>query len=195
VPEIGSSPEYVRYLYAVLAHGGIGFSPFGVDDNGQGPAPDAASETRLAPLAQEYAMAGPMMRELVKWGFEGRLKAVVEREDHAEQTIDLGAWQAVVTFGASRGRTAQANAQPVGKALVAQLGESEFVLMGTLCHFTFRPVGANAGKAWQYLKVEEGQYENGTFKLLRIRNGDETDWGGPRLGPVPAVLHTTLIAR
>jgi Domain of unknown function (DUF5597) len=49
--------------------------------------------------------------------------------------------------------------------------------------------------AWQYLKVEEGIYENGAFKLLRIRNGDETDWGGPRFGPVPAVLQTTLIVR
>jgi hypothetical protein len=47
----------------------------------------------LAPLAQEYAMAGPMMRELAKWGLEGKLKAAVEREDHAEQTIDLGAWR------------------------------------------------------------------------------------------------------
>jgi hypothetical protein len=194
VPEIGSSAENARYLYAVLAHGGIGFSPFGIDDNGQG-AGETETAARLAPIAREYAMIGPMMRELAKWGFEGKIKAAVEREDHAEQTIDLGAWQAIVTFGASRGRTAQANAQPVGKALVAQLGESEFVLAGTLCRFTFRPVGVNAGKAWQYLKVEEGRYENGTFNLLRIRNGDETDWGGPRFGAVPAVLHTTLIAR
>jgi hypothetical protein len=195
VPETSASAENARFIYAILARGGLGFSPFGIDNNGQGPAPDAANAARLAPVGQEYAVMGPMMRELAKWGFEGKLKAAVEREDHAEQTIDLGAWQAVVTFGASRGRTAQANAQPIGKALVAQLGENEFVLVGTLCHFTFRPVGANAGKAWQYLKVEEGQYENGTFKLLRIRNGDETDWGGPRFGAVPAVLHTTLITR
>jgi hypothetical protein len=79
--------------------------------------------------------------------------------------------------------------------MVVQLGENEFVLIGSLCHFTFHPVGVNAGKAWQYLKVEEGKYENGTFKLLRIRNGDETDWGGPRFGALPAVLHTTLITR
>ena len=193
VPETGSSPEYARYLYAVLARGGIGFSPFGIDDNGRG-AGEAETATRLAPIAQEYAMAGPMMRELAKWGFEGKIKAAVEREDHAEQTIDLGAWQATVTFGAG-GRRAQANAQPIGKALVVQLGENEFVLIGTLCHITFRPLGANVGKAWQYLKVEEGQYENGTFKLLRIRNGDETDWGGPRIGALPAILHTTLITR
>ena len=140
-------------------------------------------------------MAGPMMRELAKWGFDGNIKSVVEREDHAEQTIDLGMWQAVVSFSATGGRTVQANAKPIGKAMVAELGESEFILIGDLCRFTFRPVGVNAGKAWQYLKVEEGQYENGTFKLLRIRNGDETDWGGPSFGAIPTVLHTTLIVR
>lgn len=89
VPEIGSNEEYTRYLYSVLAHGGIGFSPFGIDDNGRGEA-KAETEARLAPLAQEYAMATPMMRELAQWSFEGKIKSVVEREDHAEQTIDLG---------------------------------------------------------------------------------------------------------
>ncbi len=195
VPEIGFSADYVRYLYSVLSHGGIGFAPFGVDNSEQGPSEDAANEARLKPLALEYAMAGPMMRELAQWGFEAKLRAVVEREDHAEQTIDLGAWQMVVAFGASRGRAAQANAEPIGKVLVAQLGESEFVVIGTLCRITFRPAGAGAGKAWQYLKVEEGRYENGAFTLLRIRNGDETDWGGPRFGAVPAVLRVTLVTR
>jgi len=194
VPETGSSQEYARYMYEVFARGGIGFSPFGIDDNGQG-ASEADITARLAPIAQEYEMFSPMMRELAKWGFEGKIKAVVEREDHAAQTIDLGKWQATVTFSPGGGRSSQPNTKPIGKAMVVQLGENEFVLIGSLCHFTFHPVGVNAGKAWQYLKVEEGKYENGTFKLLRIRNGDETDWGGPRFGELPAVLHTTLITR
>jgi hypothetical protein len=194
VPETGSNEEFARYFYAVLAHGGIGFSPFGIDDNGQGEK-KSDTEERLAPVAQEYAMAGHMMRELAKWAFEGKIKAVVEREDHAEQTIDLGSWQAIIRFGASAWRSEETNKHPIGKAMIIQLGENEFVLIGTLCHFTFKPVGSNLGKAWQYLKVEEGLYENGTFRLLRIRNGDETDWGGPRIGAVPVVLHTTLITR
>jgi len=194
VPETGSNAEYAKFLYTILAQGGIGFSPFGIDDNGQR-ATEEETVARLGPLAQEYAMAGPMMRELAKWSFEGKIKSVVEREDNAEQTIDLGSWQAIVSFGASGRRTVQTNEHPIGKAMVVQLGENEFVLIGSLCHFTFKPLGANAGKAWQYLKVEEGRYEKGSFKLLRIRNGDETDWGGPRIGAVQAVLHTTLITR
>ncbi|HEY3372167.1 MAG TPA: DUF5597 domain-containing protein [Prolixibacteraceae bacterium] len=194
VPEIGFGEKYVRYFYPVLAHGGIGFSPFGVDFNALGEG-KGETETRLAAIAQEYAMAAPMMRELAKWSFEGKIKSVVEHEDHGTQTIDLGAWEAMVTFGTSRNNTEQEANRPFGKAMVVQLGENEFILIGTLCHFTFKPLGANAGRAWQYLKVEEGQYVNGVFKLLRNRNGDETDWGGPRLGAVPAVLRTTLVVR
>ncbi len=194
VPEIGSGEEYVRYFYPVLAHGGIGFSPFGIDANRIGEKKEE-TETRLASISKEYAMATPMMRELAKWSFEGKIRSVVEHEDHAEQTIDLGLWQAKVTFGASRRNNVQTNEKPVGKAMVVQLGENEFLLIGTLCHFTFQPVGANSGKTWQYLKVEEGRYEDGIFKLLRIRNGDETDWGGPRIGAEPVVLRTKLTTR
>src|SRR5208337_1134840 len=67
----GSSADYARYLYAVLGHGGIGFAPFGVDDNGRGAVGDAENLARLAPFAQDYAMAGPMARELARWGLEG----------------------------------------------------------------------------------------------------------------------------
>jgi hypothetical protein len=194
VPEIGSGEKYVRYFYPVLAHGGIGFSPFGVDDNGHGET-KLETESRLAAISHEYAMATPMMRELAQWSFDGKIKSVVEREDHAEQTINLGLWEATVTFGKS-GRNTDLNAsRPFGKAMLVQLGENEFLLTGTLCHFTFKPLGANTGKAWQYLKVEEGRYENGTFKMLRIRNGDETDWGGPSIGSVPVVLRVSLTAR
>jgi hypothetical protein len=194
VPEAALSPDRVKYLYEVIAHGGIGFSPFGIDDNGRG-STEAETAERLAPFAQEYEMAAPMMRELAKWGFEGKIRAVVEREDAAGQTIDLGAWQAIVSFGTGRANTTQANTRPIGKAMIVQLDENKFILIGTLCHISFRPAGKNSGRAWQYLKVEEGSFENGAFKLLRIRNGDETDWGGPRFGAAPAILQATLITR
>ena len=194
VPEIGSGDNFTRYFYPVLAHGGIGFSPFGINDNGRGET-KAATEKRLSAIAQEYAMAEPMMRELARWSFEGKIRSVVEHEDHADQTIDLGSWQATVIFGAQTRNQKEESVHPYGKAMIVQLGENEFLLMGTYCRFTFKPAGENAGKAWQYMKVEEGKYENGTFRLLRIRNGDETDWGGPYAGASPVLLRTTLITR
>ena len=194
VPETGSSAEYAKFIYKVIAYGGIGFSPFGIDDNGQN-AGEAGTAERLSAIAQEYAIINPMMRDLAKWGFEGKVKAVVERDDRAPQSIDLGKWQATVIFNSQEARVVQTGNRSISKAMIVQLGENEFILIGTLCRITFRPAGSDLGKAWQYLKVEEGNYENGIYKLLRIRNGDETDWGGPRFGSVPAVLHATLITR
>ena len=195
VPEAGLRADNAKYLYEVIARGGIGFSPFGIDDNGDTTNEGRMTE-RLEPFTHEYAMAAPMMRELAQWSFDGKIKAVVEREDFAMQTIDLGVWKATITFGGNgRGNRPQVHTRPNGKMMIVQLGENKFVLIGTGCHITFEPVGNNAGKAWQYGKVEEGKYEDGIFKMLRIQNGDETDWGGPGFGETPAVLLTTLIVR
>ncbi|MEP7110679.1 MAG: DUF5597 domain-containing protein [Ferruginibacter sp.] len=195
VPEAGLSVDKVKYFYEVIARGGIGFSPFGIDDNGGGRTSAEMTE-RLAPFAKEYAMAAPMMRELAQWGFDGKIKAVVEQEDFASQTIDLGSWKAMVSFGGNgRGNAAPINTRPTGKMMIVQLEENKLILIGTGCHITFEPGGKNTGRAWQYGTVEEGKYENGKFKLLRIQNGDETDWGGPGFGESPTVLQVTLIVR
>jgi len=194
VPEAGLIADNAKYLYEVIARGGIGFSPFGIDDNGHGSTPEEISK-RLAPYAQEYAAASPMMRELAQWAFEGKIKAVVEHEDHAEQTIDLGAWQATISFSSDRENTIQADAAPDGKVMIVQLSENKFIAMGTGCRITFHPTGGNKAKAWQYLKVEEGNYDNDIFKPIRILNGDETDFGGPRFGSTPKVLRVEVVVR
>lgn len=194
VPEIGLSPEFARYFYPVLASGGIGFSPFGVDDNGRGEN-EKETQDRLTSIAREYAIVGSMMKELIKWSSEGKIKSIIEREDHAIQTVNLGAWQAVVTFGMAKRNIITENEKPMGNLMIIKLGENDFLFIGALYHLTFNPTGQNAGKAWQFLKVEEGWYDDGEFKQLRVRNGDETDWGGPSIGPLQTVLHITLTTR
>lgn len=194
VPEAALTAKNSKYLYPVIAGGGIGFSPFGIDDNGHGSKLDEIAE-HLTPYGQEYAAMAPMMRELAQWAFDGKIQAVVEAEDHAEQTIDLGSWKATVSFGGDRGRQTIADAPALGRLMIVKLSENKFVIIGSRSHITFAPLGANAGKAWQYLKVEEGRYANGTFKPLRILNGDETDFGGPRLGSTTIVLQAELILR
>ncbi|SEO56798.1 Beta-galactosidase GanA [Mucilaginibacter gossypiicola] len=194
VPEAGLIADNAKYFYDVLAHGGIGFSPFGIDNNGDVSNDDHLAE-RLTPFADEYAMASPMMRELAQWAFENKIKAVVEHEDGAEQTINLGPWDAVIKFGSGRGGELKPNKDHNGKAMIVTLDENKFIMTGTNCRITFHPAGGNTGKAWQYLKAEEGQYDHGVFKSLRILNGDETDWGGPAMGDQPRVLRISLVVR
>jgi hypothetical protein len=194
VPEAALSSVNAKYLYEVMGRGGIGFSPFGIDANVPEGQPAVTSE-RLAPFSHDYLVLAPMIRELAEWAFEGKIKTAIELEDHAEQTIDLGAWKAVVSFGSTRRNAVQVNKEPNGKIMIVQLDTNKFILIGSLCHITFQPAGQHTGSAWQYLKVEEGNYENGMFKSLRILNGDETDFGGPRFGTGPIVLRTELIVR
>jgi hypothetical protein len=189
VPETVGNP---KYLYKVIEKG-IGYSPFGVDSR------RTVGDTQRNPTGEEYKLLAPMSKQLAKWSFEGRIYSVVEPENHAEQRINLGSWEAVITFGGGRNpMPAQANATPrpaTGKAMLIKLGEDEFMAVGTGCRFTFSPLGKNKGKGWQYLKVKEGYYENGEFQMIRVLNGDQTDWGGPSIGDVPSLLHITLVAR
>jgi hypothetical protein len=193
VPEAGFNKENAKYIYDVIARGGIGFSPFGIDRNAEDPE-SAENKDRYMPYATSYALIKTMMPELARWGFEGKIKAVVEHEDQADQIVDLGRWKATVTFGTGRGGTTK-NTAPNGKAMIVKLSDNSFVLIGTNCHIAFAPAGNQADKAWQYLKVEEGKYQNGIFKPLRILNGDETDWKGPNFGNYPNVLQCTVITR
>jgi hypothetical protein len=199
VPEAALNSDMAKYLYPVIGGGGIGFSPFGIDNSGvKNPGVDDMGTDPtdpLAPFAQEYGFLSPMMRELAVWTFEGKIKAAVESENHSAIKIELDAWEAVVTFGSGRGDHMKPNAQPNGKVMFVQLDANQFFVTGTGCRISFRPIGSNQGKAWQYLKVEEGRYENGSFLALRILNGDETDWGGPAFGSAPSLIRVTLITR
>ena len=185
VPEAALTALKVKYLYSVLANGGIGFSPFGIDEKGI---------DSLGGFASEYALLSPLMSQLAQWSFEGKVSAAVEADDHASQQVALSGWQATVKFGTG-GYERRMNSRPLGKAMFVQVDANTFYVTGTLSRITFTPTGANEGKAWQYLKVEEGSFIGGIFKPRRILNGDETDWGGPAFGETPVWLRVSLITR
>lgn len=196
VPETSRAPAVSRYFYAALARGAIGWSPFGVDGmlQGAGATGAAPASDPLEAFAANYRAVGPMMREIAQMGFEGRLRAAVEEKDDHEQTLPLGRWQAVVTFGPPTfgyGRSPQGNPEPLGRVLIGQLGENEFLVTGYLCRVDFEVAGAASGAQRDFLRVEEGRYEGGVFRPERIWNGDETDWA-LNFGKAALVLRVQL---
>ncbi len=192
VPEAALSGNKVKYLYAVLAHGGIGFSPFGIDDNG-GESPGAPDSS--AAFAAEYSILSQLLPQLAEWATQGKVSALLEPDDHSTQTVNLDGWEASAIFGTGRGDHRHPNMHSAGKLLIVQQDQHTFLVTGTLARITFKPMGSNEKKAWQYLKVEEGSYANGIFKPTRILNGDETDWGGPAFGSSPTLIRITLNTR
>lgn len=191
VPEAALTGAKVKYLYSVLARGGIGFSPFGIDDNG-GESPNALDSCTA--FGNEYALLKPLLPQLARWAAEGKISALLEPDDHVDQTVELDGWQARAIFGTGRGDHRHGNKNSTGKLLIIQQDRNTFLVTGTLARITFKPKETDK-KAWQYLRVEEGTYANGIFTPGRILNGDETDWGGPAFGPKPTLIRITLNTR
>lgn len=129
VAEIGNAQPFARYLFPTLGHGGIGFSPFGMDDTPYTNYPLGAQEYNdetIENFAKVYRLVSPMMREWARLSYESNVWGVAEPldttaetqkiwnaeatpaekeqqiKDHAAsltQTLDLGRWDAEVTYG------------------------------------------------------------------------------------------------
>lgn len=198
VPESGNAEPYARYLFAALGHGAIGWSPFGLDLTGYANAPLGApvvDEKLIDLFAHDYQLIGPMQREIARLNFEGKMQAVSEDPAMHSQTLDFGTWTATVAYGLrvfGRATNPPGNAEPVGRALVAQLGSDQFLVTGVSARVDLRPAGAEAGKHREILRVEEGTYVDGTFKFLRVWNGDQTDYG-LNFTTRPQVLRVTVM--
>jgi hypothetical protein len=190
VPETGDSPASARFFFAALGHGATGYAPFGIDYTGYSNAPLGAArldEESLAPFALNYTLIGPIMREIARLNFEGKLQTAVEEKDEHSQTLAFGVWKAVVSYGLPQfgfGNNPRGNPEPIGRALVAQLADNQFLVAGLFCRVDFQLSDASSGKQREYLRVEEG-------KSIRIWNGDQTDWG-LNFTAAPQVLRVTL---
>jgi len=175
IPETGRNDEFAKFLFYALGKGAIGFSPFGVDQSGWNILGDEMGKAH----ANNFALLGPMNREIASLNFEGKLKTSVEEPGQAQQELDFGAWQASVNYGFPQydGRRPPGNKDAHGVALVAQLGPDEFLVTGIDSAVSFHLPGKLPGIRMQVLSAEEGRYENGVWKPLRLWNGDETDRG------------------
>jgi len=128
--------------------------------------------------------------------FEGRLRAVAEEPGAPSETLDFGAWKAVVAYGIPRlgpTKPPQGNPEPIGRALVARLGRDEFLVTGYFCRVDFVPADAASGLRREFLRVEAGGYRDGAFRADRIWNGDQTDYG-LNFGSAPVALRVRLTA-
>lgn len=175
VPEMGRSDDFAKLMFYALGDGAIGFSPFGVDEKGWNILSDEAPKAQ----ARIFELLGSLDRELAKLNFDGNLKTSVEEPGKAEQELDFGAWQVSVAYGYPQndGRRPPGNRDAHGVALVGQLGPDEFLVTGIDAAVLFHLPGRLPGLRMQILSAEEGSYENGVWKPVRLWNGDETDRG------------------
>ncbi|MGA2808676.1 MAG: DUF5597 domain-containing protein [Terracidiphilus sp.] len=175
IPETGRDDSFGKFFFYALGDGAIGFSPFGVDQSGWNILGDQPWKAH----ANNFALIGPMDREIARLEFEGKLKTAVEELGQTAQEIDFGGWQVSVAYGFPQpdGRRAPGTKDAHGAALVAQLGPDEFLVTGVDASVSFHLPGKLPWIHSQILSAEQGTYENGVWKPLRLWNGDESDRG------------------
>jgi len=171
-----------------LGKGGIGFSPFGFDDTGYANYPLGAKDVDAATIeafASKYRVLAPMAGTWAKIAFEHPVWGAAKMDDAADQTTTLGRWKITAKydlwrFGAGdiswlKPDPSPTKGQPVGGALVAQLGPDQFLLTGTDVRLNIDDTSGGNG---MILRVEEGHFDaQGNWVFERVWNGDQTDYG------------------
>jgi len=183
VPETGNSPAYAKYVYAAIGHGAIGWSPFGLDltrYSNLTSGPEAMEADALKPVAQQYELLAPIARRIAQANLEGKVVGMSEDPENHTQSVPFGRWELVVRYGMpsfGNGMQPKGNTPPDGGVVVLELGPDEYLVAGHHARVDFTPTFA-PGKKRLWLKVEEGNYdEAGNWKMARIWNGDQTDYG------------------
>jgi hypothetical protein len=116
VPETGGTGNGSRMCFAALGRGAVGWSPFGLDYT-------RATPESIADVGMNYRMLEPIMREVAKLNFEGKVKAVEEEAGVTSATLEFGKWTAMINFtGAGGGRGRRGGGAPVAGALGAPAG-------------------------------------------------------------------------
>ncbi len=184
IVETGNAIPYARYFWSALGHGAIGWAPFGMDDTGYTNFPfgprtlDAAT---LDAFAAPFALFAPMARKWSEIASTHPTWGTVRGTDLSDDTTVMGAWRITAQYGMNMfgergwGAPPPWADQPVGGAVVAQLGEDEFLVAGRYARLRLAPVDPK--EIGQILSVEEGTYVHGEWRMRRRWNGDQIDYG------------------
>lgn len=163
------------------------------------------SDETIAHFGELYGLFKPMTKAWAKISFEHKVWGVSEPVDsqaanakiwNAEastpdeakqaigesytQTLDLGKWDAEITYGRPMFwiEPPVGNNPASGGAVIAQLGEDEFLVTGYRARVTFNPSQEIKNSKHMIVRVEEGHFDNnGKWVFERVWNGDQTDWG------------------
>ena len=134
----------------------------------------------LTPTAQNYRLIGPMMRDVARLNFEGKLQAVggSERSTDPNPPLRIVGRGGFLRSGPAT-VAAKGNPEPVGRALVAQLeGRTSFCVTGLIsAASTFQSAPIAEISIANSCGWKKAPTKTASFKFMRILNGDRNGLG------------------
>lgn len=190
VPETGNAADYARFFWTALGGNAIGFAPFGMDASGYANYPLGArklDDETIEAFAAKYRAFAPMAREWARIALDHPTWGVAKADGNETQSAVMGRWRVSALFGLPQFGEPEWDwleweppafaDQPVGGAVVAQLGPDEFLMAGDYVRLRFALADPAAGESSQILSAEEGTFVGGEWRMKRRWNGDQTDYG------------------
>ena len=205
IPETGVGIPSALHLFPAIAEYGLtGVQFFGAESV---IGPDGGLKPEALPMKEDFQCLSAVWPLILRERGTGNIQAVEEEEFSSEQRLFFDGVRVLIRFGPfARGgdyRHRGSGEPKRGRGLVIRTGEREFILCGAGFSAAFRsnpPLSCprvpqqdfQMEYFMNYLTVEEGYVdETCSWNALRIRNGDDTDFGVyvfPDNGAVRVVL-------
>jgi hypothetical protein len=181
IVETGRGIAARAFFYAIAEFSAIGFGPFGVDGGGAELRPD------MAGVAANFRLFQSTIPVIADLQGTPRLQAAVEETGVGARNLIFGNYDVLVRFrppgrqpAGTIGQTAAAAvAEPSARAMIAELGPDEFLVMGFESSVEWRPVQGSDFTSAQFIQVEEGVFESGVWKRTELGNTSQGDYAGP----------------
>ena len=174
IPEMGKGPDFARnQFYALGNYNAIGVAMYGIDPFHADPYDERDKEkldNKFVYFKDNYRLLKGALDKIAELQGTGKLQAVSEDYGLKEQLVQAGDYDILFSYGFPGYKH---DKSLTGRALIGQLGEDEFLILGFDTKFQIKPkYGSGYGTA-EIILMEEGYYKDGKWVRTRIWNGDE----------------------
>ncbi len=170
IPEAKLEPEAaMKAFYAIGAHDGMGFSPFSIEQT---------QDVKNDPIHHVYNILSQLTPIILENQGQGNITGFIFDHNKKETDIILGGYNLHIkhVFTLNYSPKAQDSIWQMTGGMIICTGEGKYIVAGSGIVVTFEPMQKDGSLAG-ILSVDQGTFENGTWKQGRRMNGDEDHQG------------------
>lgn len=158
-----------KALFVFGHYEAIGFSPFSIESTD-----DAEKES----IGKVYNLINQITPLITKSHGKNKIEGVLFDKENRESVLKIGDYEFTLKHSYTLGYEVNSKNDEweTTGAIIIQTGENEFYLAGFGVVATFKNM-KNPDLNVGILKTEEGMFENGSWKVIRHMNGDQTHQG------------------
>ncbi|QCX37626.1 mannonate dehydratase [Aureibaculum algae] len=147
----------------------MGFSPFSIE---------SVEEPENEAIGKMYGLIQQLIPIIMENQGFGNIEGVLLDKENEGSVIKLGDYEFTFNHSYKLGWEAEAKNETwdMAGAIIIQTDDDEFYVAGNGIYVTFKNL-KNPNLTVGILKVDEGIFENGNWKILRHLNGDQTHQG------------------